>query len=115
MVNSLLLDCIIISLLMINHLWKVTETKLKTTAVNNIYDVPPIPLEEHNEAIDSLNKIVQGMKNQSYKMEGLSQANAVLISSKLSFMSQLAQMTSTMNAIKEQLKNYMQHQKIQQE
>ena len=72
--------------------------------VQNIYGVLPPPLEEHHEAINNLNNIVQGMKKQSYKLEGLEQANSLLTSSNSDVMSQLAQMNMTVNAFKEQLK-----------
>ena len=66
-------------------------------AVQNIYGVPPPPLEEQHEAIGSLNIIMQVMQNLSYDMEGLAQANKVLTSSNSAVMEKLAQMTTTMN------------------
>ena len=71
--------------------------------VHNIYGIPPPPQEDHHEAIDYLNTIVQGMQNQMYDIEVLAQANSVLTSSNSAVMAQLAQMTETMNAIQAQL------------
>ena len=82
--------------------------------VQNIYGVLPPPLEEHHEAINNLNNIVQGMKKQSYKLEGLEQANSLLTSSNSDVMSQLAEMTVTVNAIQKQLKKNHQQQQTQQ-
>ena len=59
-------------------------------ALQNIYSVPPPPPEEHHKAIDNLNTIVQGMQTQSYELEVLVQANAVLTSSKSEVMVQLS-------------------------
>ena len=50
-----------------------------TSMVQNINVVPPPPPEVHHEAIESLKTIVQGTQNQSYKKDGLAQANAVII------------------------------------
>ena len=57
-------------------------------AVHNIYVVPPPPPEYDHKPIESINKIVQGMKNQIYDMEGLAQANVILTSSNLAAMVQ---------------------------
>ena len=44
----------------------------------NIYDVPQTaPLKEHHEAIDYLQDITQGIKDQRYNMDGPTQANVV--------------------------------------
>ena len=69
-----------------------------TVTIQNLYDVLPPPPEDHNEAVDFLNRIVKGMQNQSEEMEGLAQANAVLTSSNSAVMAQLEQITATMNA-----------------
>ena len=50
-----------------------------TAAVQNIYGVPSPPPEEHHDMIDHINTISQGMQTQSYELEVLTQANAVLI------------------------------------
>ena len=68
-----------------------------------IYHIPLPPPEDRNEAIDYLNIIVQRTQNYLYKMEGMAQANAVLARKNSSMMSQLAQMTATMNTIQTQL------------
>ena len=52
-----------------------------TAAVQNIHGVSPPPQEEHHGAVYNLNTIYQVMQTQSYELEGLAQANAVLISS----------------------------------
>ena len=75
-----------------------------TAAVQNIYCVMPPPTEEHHESIDHINSIVQGMQTQSYELEVLAQANAVLISSNTVVMKQFAQMTVTINSMQAQLK-----------
>ena len=67
--------------------------------VQNIYVVPPPPQEEHHEAIEDIQKIVQGMQAQSYDLEGLAQANAVLTRSNSAVMLHLSQMTVTVNAM----------------
>ena len=67
--------------------------------VQNIYGEPPPPTEEHHEAIEDIQTIVQGMQAQIYDLEGLAQANSVLTSTNSMVMTQLAQMTGTMNAI----------------
>ena len=64
----------------------------------------PPPPEEHREEINNLNTIIQVMRTQSYKPEGLTQANAVLTSSNPAVMAQLEQMNLTMNAMQTQLK-----------
>ena len=73
-------------------------------ALQNIYSVPPPPPEEHHKAIDNLNTIVQGMQTQSYELEVLVQANAVLTSSKSEVMVQLAHMNVTINTVQAHLK-----------
>ena len=75
-------------------------------AVYNIYGVPPPPLEDHHKSINYLNKIVQGMQNQIFEMEGLAQANSLLTSSKYSMMAELVQMTATMNTMHVQLNTF---------
>ena len=67
--------------------------------VQNIYSLSPPPPEEHHEAIDHINTIVQLMQMQSHKLEGLAQANAVLTRSNFAVMEKLAQTTVTMNAM----------------
>ena len=73
--------------------WRVVMTVGKggyTAAVKNIYEVPPSdPLEEHNEAIESLHAIAQGMQDQRHEMDGLAQANSFLTSSNTAVMTQL--------------------------
>ena len=71
--------------------------------VQNIYSVPPPPPEDHHKEIYFLNTIMQGMQKQSYEMKGLAQTNAVIKKSNSAVMSQLAQMTATMNTIQTQL------------
>ena len=39
--------------------------------VQNMYGAPPPPLEEHQEAIEYIQKIVQGIQTQNYDLEGL--------------------------------------------
>ena len=68
-----------------------------TVVVQNMYVVPPPPLEEHYEAINDIYGIVQVMQTQSYELEWMEQANAVLTSSNSAVMAQLAQMTVTIN------------------
>ena len=75
-----------------------------TLAVQNIYNVPSPPPEEHHKAINNFNAIVQGMQTQSYELEGLAQSNAVLTSSNSAVMVQLAQLTVAMNAMQAQMK-----------
>ena len=55
-----------------------TEKGGYTAVVKNIYGITPPPPEEHHKAIDNLNTTVQVINTQSYEMEGLVQANAVL-------------------------------------
>ena len=71
------------------------------TAVQKIYGVPPPPPEQHNEEIDNLNTIVQGMHTQNYDLEGLAQSNTVLTRSNLAVTVQLAHMNVAMNDIQE--------------
>ena len=72
--------------------------------MQNIYDAPPSPSEEHQEAIDYIQTIVKGMQTQRYDLEGMAQANTVLTSSNSALMAQLVQITLTINAIHAQLK-----------
>ena len=72
--------------------------------MQNVYGAPPPPLEEHHEAIEDIQKILQGMQTQIYDLEGLAQANAVLTISNSAVMAQLSQITVTMNAMQAQLK-----------
>ena len=74
--------------------------------MKNIYGVLTPPPEEHHEAIDHINTIVQGMQTHIYELEVLAQANAVLTSSNSELMVQLAQITVTMNAMQAQLNNF---------
>ena len=67
------------------------------------YTAPP-PQKEHNKAINYIHTIVQGMKTQSYDLEGLAQSNTVITSSNSEVMTQLSQMTVIMNAMQRQLK-----------
>ena len=46
--------------------------------VQNIYGIPPLSPEEHHEAIENLNNIVQVMQIQSYELEGMPQENTLL-------------------------------------
>ena len=55
------------------------------------------PTEDHHEAIDHINTIVQGMHIHSHDLEGLVQDNTVLTRSKTAVMAQLAHMTVTAN------------------
>ena len=70
-----------------------------TVEIQNIYGVPPSPPAEHHKSIESLHKIVQGMQTQSYKLDGLAQANSVITSSNSTAMAQLVQTTVTMNSM----------------
>ena len=83
--------------------------------VQNIYDAPPPPPKERNETIEYIQTIVQGVQAQSYEMEGLAQANAVLTISKSAITAQLSQMTVTMNSMKAQLKHSPLHKPIKQD
>ena len=74
-----------------------------TVTVQNICGALPPP-EEHHETIKDIQTTVQGIQAQSYELEGLAQANAVITSSNSAVMSQLAHMTVTMNSIQVQLK-----------
>ena len=75
-----------------------------TRVIKDIFGVtPPLP-EDNHYVIEKLNNIVCRMQTQSYELEGLAQANAVLISSNLAVMAQLAQMTAAMSAMQTQLK-----------
>ena len=74
-----------------------------TAAVQNIYGILPPPPEDHHEEINDIQTIVQVMHTQSYDLEGLAQANAVLTSSNSALMAQLAQITVTMNSMQAQL------------
>ena len=73
--------------------------------MQNIYGVPPPPPEEHHEVVEDIQKIMQVMQTKGYKLEGLSQANAVLTRLNPAVMAQLAYMTVTMKAMQAQLKN----------
>ena len=55
-----------------------TTVKGGYTAAVFFYDVTPTLPEEHNEEIDNLNTIIQGMQKQSYYLEVTEQANAVV-------------------------------------
>ena len=54
--------------------------------------------------MEGIETIFQGMKTHIFELEGLAQANVVLTVSSLVEMAQLAQMTVTMNTLKEKLK-----------
>ena len=71
--------------------------------VQNIYGVMPPPLEENHEAIDNLNTNFLGIKTQSYDLERLAQANAVLTSSNSAVMAQFSHMAVKTNAMQSQL------------
>ena len=71
--------------------------------MKNIYSIPPTPTEDHHGEIYDIHTIVQGMQTQSYDMEGMAQANAVLNSSNSEVVTQLAHMTVTMNNMQEKL------------
>ena len=88
------------------------QRKAETTAgkggyivtVQNIYNVLPPPPGEHHEATYHTNTIFQVIQMQIHKLEGLAQSNAILTSSNMVAMVQLAQMKVTMNSIHMQLK-----------
>ena len=63
-----------------------TSKGVYTLAVKNIYRVRTPPPGENHKAINNFNTIIQGMQDQSYKLEGLTQANTVLTSSNSEFM-----------------------------
>ena len=75
--------------------------------VQNIYGEPPPPTEEHHGAIEDIQTIVQGMQAQIHDLEGLAQANSVLTSTNSMVMTELSQMTVTMNGIQDQFDKYM--------
>ena len=72
--------------------------------VQNIYGEPPPPPEEHHEVIEDIQTILQGIQIQGYEIAGMTQDNAVLISSNYVVMAQLEQMNVTMNTMQAQLK-----------
>ena len=72
--------------------------------MQKIHGAPPPPPEEHHETIEDIQRIIQVMQVQSYDLEGLTQANAVVTRSNSEVLAQLAQITVTMNAIQAQLK-----------
>ena len=72
--------------------------------MQNIYGAPPPPPEDHHEAIEDIQTIVKGIQTQSYELEVLAQANALLTISKSVVMAQLTQINVTLNAIHAQLK-----------
>ena len=75
-----------------------------TRVIKDIFGVtPPLP-EDNHYVIEKLNNIVCRMQTQSYELEGLAQANAVLISSNSEVMGKLSHMTVTMNAMHAQMK-----------
>ena len=88
------------------HIRAVTTTGNRgyTSAVHNIYSIPPPPQEENHEVIESLYKISQGMQTKSYKLEGLAKANTIIISSNSSVMAQLAKLAVSMNGTQVQMK-----------
>ena len=49
-----------------------------TATLQNIYGLPPPYPEEQHEVIENIQTILQGMRTQGYKLEGLAQSNAVL-------------------------------------
>ena len=57
-----------------------------TVEVQKFYGVPPPSPEKHHEAIDHINTIVQGIQMHSHKLEGLAQANVVIIISNTAVM-----------------------------
>ena len=72
--------------------------------MQNIHVIPPPPPEEHHEAVNDIYTMVKGIQTQSYELEGLAQANALLTISKSVVMAQLTQINVTLNAIQAQLK-----------
>ena len=62
-----------------------------------MYGAPPPSPEEHNEAIKDIQKIVQVMRTQGYKLEGMAHTNAFLTSSNSAVIAQFSHMTMTMN------------------
>ena len=51
--------------------WRHGGVKTNTAEVKKHYGVPPISPEEHNDVIDNLHTIVQGMQTQRYEVEEL--------------------------------------------
>ena len=74
-----------------------------TAIVKNIYGAPPPTPEEHHEVIEDIQTILQGIQIQGYEIAGMTQDNAVLISSNYVVIAQLAQMNVTMNTMQAQL------------
>ena len=70
-----------------------------TATLQNIYSEPPSSPEDHHEAIEYIQTIVQGIQTQVCNLEGLAQANAVLTTLNSAVMAQLEQMTMTMNSM----------------
>ena len=72
-------------------------------AVHNINIVPPLPPEEHHHTINSIHANTQGMHNQRYDMEGLTQAIKIITISNGAVMAQFSQVTLAIDAIQAQL------------
>ena len=67
--------------------------------MQNIYGVPPPPIEEHQKAIDHINTIAQGMQIQIHNLGVLAQDNAILKISNKSVMDQLEHMNVDMESM----------------
>ena len=73
--------------------------------MQNIYSEPTTdPTGDHNEAIESLQAITQGMQYQQYEIDLMAQENAVLIRTNSAVMAQLLQLTKATEEIKSQPK-----------
>ena len=73
--------------------------------MQNIYSVTTTdPTGDHNEAIESLQAITQGMQYQQYEIDLMAQENAVLIRTNSAVMAQLLQLTKATEEIKSQPK-----------
>ena len=75
-------------------------------AVQKNYGVPPPSPEYHHEVIEYIETKVQVMQTQIYDLEGMAQANKVLISPNpavLALLELLTHMTLTINAMQLQL------------
>ena len=88
----------------INSKWIIKITYGAKNRHSNFYGAPPPSTEEHHEVIEDVKTIIQGLWTQTYDIEGLEHANAVLTILNSTVMAQSAQMNLTMNAMKAQLK-----------
>ena len=75
-----------------------------TIVVQNIHGVMPSHSEEHHEVVFNLNTTIQGMHMYICDLEGMAQANADLTRFNSAVMTQLAQMSVTLNSMKERLR-----------